>query len=69
MDMHERIMSGRLFTDMCEGLPEERDDAKRRMIAFNATTPDTLEDRMRIMKDMLHPDSGEAWIEPPFYFC
>ena len=69
MDMHERIMSGRLFTDMCEGLPEERDDAKRRMIAFNATTPDTLEERIRIMKDMLHPDSGEAWIEPPFYFC
>ena len=69
MNMHERIMAGKLFTDMCEGLPEERDEAKKRMIAFNLTTPDTLDDRLRIQKEMLHEDSGEAWIEPPFYFC
>ena len=69
MNMHERIMSGKLFTDMCEGLPEERDEAKKRMIAFNATTPDTLEERLRIQKEMLHESSGGAWIEPPFYFC
>ena len=69
MNMHERIMAGKLFTDMCEGLPEERDEAKKRMIAFNRTTPDTLEERLRIQKEMLHESSGEAWIEPPFYFC
>ena len=69
MNMHERIMAGKLFTDMCEGLPEERDEAKKRMIAFNATTPDTLEERMRIQKEMLHESSGGAWIELPFYFC
>lgn len=69
MNMHERMMSGKLFTDMCEGLPAERDDAKRRMIAFNATSPDTIEERLRIMRDMLNPESGNAWIEPPFYFC
>ena len=67
--MHERIMNGKLFTDMCEGMPEERNQAKRNMIAFNATTPDTLEERLRLQKEMLHPDSGSAWIEPPFYFC
>ncbi len=69
MNMHERIMAGKLFTDMCEGLPEERDEAKKRMIAFNLTTPDTLEERLCIQKEMLHESSGEAWIEPPFYFC
>ncbi|MBR3017467.1 MAG: galactoside O-acetyltransferase [Clostridia bacterium] len=69
MNMHERIMAGKLFTDMCEGMPQERDEAKKRMIAFNSTTPDTLEERLRIQKEMLHPSSGEAWIEPPFYFC
>lgn len=69
MNMHERIMAGKLFTDMCEGLPEERDEAKKRMIAFNLTTPDTLEERLRIQKEMLHESSGGAWIEPPFYFC
>ena len=69
MNMHERIMAGKLFTDMCEGMPEERNEAKKRMIAFNATTPDNLEERFRIQKEMLHEDSGMAWIEPPFYFC
>ena len=69
MTMHERIMSGKLFTDMCEGLPQERSDAKKRMIAFNQTTPDDLEERFHIQKDMLHESSGNAWIEPPFYFC
>ena len=64
MNMHERIMNGRLFTDMCEGLPEERNAAKRRMIDFNATSPDTLEERFRLLREMLHPDSGNAWIEP-----
>lgn len=62
-------MSGKLFTDMCEGLPKERDDAKKRMIAFNATTPDQIDERMRIVKEMLHEESGDVWIEPPLYFC
>ena len=69
MNMYERIMAGKLFTDMCEGLPEERNEAKKRMIAFNRTTPDMLGERLRIQKEMLHEDSGDAWIEPPFYFC
>ncbi len=69
MNMHERIMSGKLFTDMCEGMPEERDQAKQFMIAFNATTPDTLEERFRIQKELLNKKNGSAWIEPPIYFC
>lgn len=44
MNMHERMMSGKLFTDMCEGLPQERGEGKRRMIAFNRTTPDQIEE-------------------------
>ena len=63
------MKDGRLFTDMCEGLPEEREEAKRRMIAFNLTTPDTIDERQRIQREMLSPESGEVWIEPPFYFC
>ena len=69
MTMRERIMNGKLFTDMCEGLPQERSDAKKRLIAFNQTTPDDLEKRFRIQRDVLHESSGNAWIEPPFYFC
>lgn len=68
MNMHERIMSGKLFTDMCEGMPEERLQAKKWMKEFNETAPDETEHRASLLREMLA--SGEdCWIEPPFYFC
>lgn len=68
MTMRERIAAGKLFTDNCEGLPEDRARAKRRMRAFNATGPDDLEERSRLMKEIFGRET-KAWIEPPFYFC
>lgn len=68
MTMRERIASGKLFTDMCEGLPEERLSGKKRMKAFNDLEPDEFDKRAALMKEML--GRGEnCWIEPPFYFC
>lgn len=66
--MRERIAEGKLFTDNCEGLPEERKRAKRLMIALNATTPDDLEERFRLVKEVFS-GSSKVWIEPPIYFC
>ena len=57
MTMRERIASGKLFTDYCEGLPEDRAMAKRRMIALNATGPDTLDERVRLMKEIFGEDT------------
>lgn len=68
MTMKERIHAGKLFTDNCEGLPEERLRAKRLMKAFNETDPGNTEERGRIMGEIFGKDAG-AWIEPPFYFC
>jgi maltose O-acetyltransferase len=68
MTMRERIAEGKLFTDYCEGLPEDRKQAKRRMIAFNATGPDELEERLKLTKAIFGKEI-KAWIEPPFYFC
>ena len=68
MTMRERIATGKLFTDYCEGLPDDRAKAKRRMIAFNATGPDTLEERFRLQTEIFGRET-KAWIEPPFYFC
>lgn len=68
MTMRERIAAGKLFTDYCEGLPEDRLQAKSRMFAFNATGPDALEERARLMKEIFGRET-KAWIEPPFYFC
>ncbi|MBM7651243.1 sugar O-acetyltransferase [Neobacillus cucumis] len=66
--MRERIATGKLFTDYCEGLPEDRLQAKKRMMAFNATGPDAIEERGRLMKEIFGKET-RAWIEPPFYFC
>ena len=68
MTMRERIASGKLFTDYVEGLPEDRNQAKCRMIAFNAAGPDALEERARLMTEIFGRET-KAWIEPPFYFC
>jgi galactoside O-acetyltransferase len=68
MTMRERIAAGKLFTDYCEGLPEDRIQAKRRMFAFNATGPDALEERVQLMQEIFGKKT-KAWIEPPFFFC
>lgn len=68
MTMRQRIEEGKLFTDMCEGLPEERMEAKLRMKRFNDLRPDDLEGRAALMGEIFGKKC-EAWIEPPFYFC
>lgn len=68
MTMIERIKSGKLFTDYCEGLPEARLQCKRNMTAFNLSQPDDYETRKKCM-DSLFGKTVSAWIEPPFYCC
>lgn len=68
MTMHERIMQGKLFTDMCEGMPGERLAAKQRMKRFNDSQPEDFEGRAVLMGEIFGKPC-ESWIEPPFYFC
>lgn len=49
MTMRERIADGKLFTDDCEGMPEERRRCKVQMAAFNASSPEDPQERTRIM--------------------
>lgn len=67
MTMRERIMQGKLFTDNCEGLPQERLEAKRRMKAFNDLDPADLEGRQALLNDIFGKKT-DVWLEPPFYF-
>jgi galactoside O-acetyltransferase len=66
MTMRERIEAGKLFTDYCEGLPEDRINCKKRMIQFNSTMPDDVKARMTALNELLKTN---AWVEPPFYCC
>lgn len=68
MTMRERIKEGKLFTDYCEGLPEDRTKGKLNMIALNATLPTDVEGRMKAMANLFGKEI-KAWIEPPFYCC
>ena len=68
MTMRERIVQGQLFTDECEGLPEERRRAKTLMKEFNDTFPSEMNERIRLLKKIFG-QNPEFWIEPPFYFC
>lgn len=68
MTMRERIASGKLFTDYCEGLPEDRLKAKKRMKKLNDLEPDMFEERGKLLNEIFGRET-HAWIEPPFYFC
>ena len=68
MNMHERIMAGKLFTDMCEGMPQERLRAKQLQKEFNDLAPDKLDRRMELLHEIFGRNGG-CWVEPPLYFC
>lgn len=68
MTMRERIANGKLFTDYCEGLPEDRVNCKKRMTAFNNSSPEDAEGRKEILNQLFGRET-DAWIEPPFYCC
>lgn len=51
MTMRERIDEGKLFTDYCEGLPEDRTRCKLAMIEFNQTLPTDFSGRMEAMQN------------------
>ena len=68
MTMRERIAAGKLFTDMCEGLPEERLRGKQFQKAFNDSDPADTDKRVAMWKEMFAKGEG-IWIEPPIYFC
>ena len=68
MTMRERMMAGKLFTDMCEGLEEERFRGKKLMKRFNDSEPDDETERIRLLSEIFGKPC-DSWIEPPFYFC
>lgn len=68
MSMRERILNGQLFTDYCEGLPDDRLKAKKLMKKLNDLNPDKFDERMKIIDEIFGKET-KAWIEPPFYFC
>ncbi|GKU23686.1 maltose acetyltransferase domain-containing protein [Clostridium folliculivorans] len=69
MSERENIVTGKLFTDMCEGLPEERLQAKELAYEFNHTRPSEIEKRIKLINEMFGSLGNNCWIEPPINLC
>ena len=53
MTMRARIHDGKLFTDYCEGLEEDRLKAKKLMKAYNETDPEDVKGRERLLEEIM----------------
>ena len=69
MTQRERIANGLLFTDITEGLPEDRLRGKEHVYEYNHTRPAELQARMDIAKKMFGGVGKVFWIEPPVQFA
>jgi galactoside O-acetyltransferase len=69
MTERENIAQGRLFTDMTEGLLEERLRGKELMTDFNLTRPSEVKKRFLLAKQMFKKTGEFFWIEPPIHFA
>ena len=67
MSMRDRMKAGKLFTDMCEGLPEERLRGKELMYEFNHTRPSEIKKREKLIREIFASVGENAWIEPPLF--
>lgn len=65
MSTREKMNIGELYTDMGEGLPEERCAGKERVYDFNLTRPSEEEKRQQLLKAMMGSLGESCWIEPP----
>lgn len=68
LSMRQRIKEGMLFTDLTEGLPEERLQGKELMYEYNHTRPSEEKRRKELIGQIFAKTGDNVWIEPPVYF-
>ena len=65
MSTREKMNIGELYTDMGEGLPEERRAGKERVYDFNFTRPSEEKKRLQLLSEIMGSLGVSCWIEPP----
>lgn len=69
MTIREKMKNGMLYTDLGEGLTEERARCKELVYDYNLTRPSEEAKRTALLKELLG-DMGEGvWLEPPIHFA
>lgn len=67
MTQRERLAGGYLYTDMGEGMPEERLRGKMLTFEFNHTSPAEPEKRVSLIRQLMGCVGKNVWIEPPLH--
>lgn len=69
MTIREKMKNGLLYTDMGEGLEEERMNCKELIYDYNLTRPSQINERKEIIKKLLGSTKENFFIEPPFHLA
>lgn len=69
MSIRERMKNGMLYTDMGEGLEQERRRCKELLYDFNLTRPSEESLRASLLGELLGDMGRDIWIEPPFHMA
>lgn len=65
MTIRERMKQGLLYTDLGEGLEEDRQRCKELIYDYNLTSPGEAEKRKALLRELLGDMGENIWIEPP----
>lgn len=69
MTIREKMKNGLLYTDMGEGLEEERMNCKELIYDYNLTRPSQINERKEILKKLLASTGENFFIEPPLHMA
>jgi galactoside O-acetyltransferase len=69
MTIREKMKAGHLYTDLGEGLDEERERCKELTYDYNLTRPREVERRRALLKQLLGSCGSSIWIEPPVHMA
>lgn len=65
MAIRENMRKGKLYTDMSEGLPEERLQCRKLLYEYNNSRPEEEKKRQELIQKMFGSAGEEIYIEPP----
>ncbi|HZW13316.1 MAG TPA: sugar O-acetyltransferase [Noviherbaspirillum sp.] len=67
MTEKEKMLAGELYDPLDQQLCDERRRARLLFQALNDTRDDEVQERSRLIKELIPSASDEVWLEPPFY--
>ena len=69
ISIREKMNSGKIYTDLGEGLPEERLHCKELVYDYNFTRPSEEEKREQLLREIFGSVGKDPWIEPPMHLA